>query len=70
MLVKWLTSYLTLASINVNFYSRINSETLELRIFWIFPANPGVQTKFCGIAQINGKFIKQVNYSFMKGRTT
>ena len=29
-----------------------NRDTLELRIVWVFPANPGVQTNFHGFALI------------------
>ena len=47
----------------------INRATLELRIhvFGVFPANPGVQTKFRDIALINGRFIKLFGHSIMKG---
>ena len=50
-------------------------DTPELRIFWVFPANLGVQTNFSvqlklhGIALINGNFIKHVGHSIMNSRT-
>ena len=37
-----------------------NRVTPELRIFWLFLANPGVQINVRDIAQINGKYIKHV----------
>ena len=52
----------------------LNRDTPELRIFWVFQANPGganklLQLKLCGIALINGKVIIHVGHSIMNSRT-
>ena len=43
-------------------------DTPELTIYFVFLDNPGVQTnlqlKLCGIAQNNGKYIKQVGHYY------
>ena len=51
-----------------------NRDTPEKRIFWVFQANPRVQTNFlqlklCGIALIIGIFIKHISHSIMNDRT-
>ena len=34
-------------------------------MFWVFPANPGAQTNFHGIAKIDGKYIKHISHSII-----
>ena len=39
-------SRLRVKSLKVNDMLQCNRDTPELRIFWVFPANPGVQITF------------------------
>ena len=65
---KWSKKYTQSIKIS-NFQHYLwNKDTPELRIFWVFPANPRVQTlqlKFRGIVLFNGKLIKNVGDSIM-----
>ena len=45
----------------------VNRITPELRIYWVFAANSGVQTKFHGIALIYGQYTKHIGHTIVNG---